>query len=323
MGKVIAAACYGLAASLGGAQGALAADGAKDYPVRPVRLVVPQAPGGGIDFMARLIAAKLTDSLGQSVIVENRTGAGILIGTGIVVKSTADGHTLAVSSISMAFNVNLYKKLPYDTLKDLAPVGRIATSPNVLSVGLAGPKSVQELIQLAKSRAGKLNYGSGGIGGSDHVCMEYFLSVAGIKAVNVSYKGSAPALIDLAAGAIDVSFAPIASTMPLAKAGRLRILAVSTTKRTPTLPDVPTVAESGLPRFDYTTWYGLWAPAGTPRPVLERINDELRKALASPELRERIAAQGAETAPMTVDEFTAFFRAEVAKWAPIVKPFAE
>jgi hypothetical protein len=159
-----------------------AAERAKSYPDRPVRLVVPQAPGGGIDFMARLIALRLTDSLGQPVIVDNRTGAGSTIGTAIVVKSAADGHTLAVGSISMAFNPTLYKDLPYDTLKDLAPVGRIAISPNVLSVNLSGPKSVQELIQLAKSRPGKLNYGSGGIGGSDHVCMEYLLSVAGIKA---------------------------------------------------------------------------------------------------------------------------------------------
>jgi len=300
-----------------------AAERAKSYPDRPVRLVVPQAPGGGIDFMARLIALRLTDSLGQPVIVDNRTGAGSTIGTAIVVKSAADGHTLAVGSISMAFNPTLYKDLPYDTLKDLAPVGRIAISPNVLSVNLSGPKSVQELIQLAKSRPGKLNYGSGGIGGSDHVCMEYLLSVAGIKAVNISYKGSAPALVDLAAGALDMSFAPIASTMPLVKASKLRVLAVSTAKRTPTLPEVPTMAESGLPRFDYSTWYGLWGPAGTPRPVLARINDELRKALAASDIKERIVSQGAETAPMSVDEFTAFFRAEVAKWAPIIKPFAE
>jgi len=299
-----------------------AAERAEPYPVRPVRVIVPQAPGGGIDFMARLFGARLSEALRQSFVVDNRTGAGSTIGTAIVARAAPDGHTLLFNSISMAFNATLFNDLPYDTLKDFAPVAVVANTPNVLVVAASGSfKSVQDVIRSARANPGKLNYGSGGIGGSDHVCMEYFLAVAGIKAVNVAYKGAAPALVDLAAGKIDLSFAPMASSVALVKAGRLRALGVSTAKRTPLAPDLPTMAESGLAGFDYATWYGVWAPARTPAPVLQRLSEEMRQALQLPELRERLAVQGAEPAWRAVDDTTAFVRAEVARWAPIIRTF--
>jgi tripartite-type tricarboxylate transporter receptor subunit TctC len=300
-----------------------AAETAANYPTKTVRVIVPQAPGGGIDFMARQYSMKLSESLGQQFIVDNRTGAGSTIGTALVAKGTPDGYTLLVSSISTAFNASLYKNLPFDTVRDLAGVSLLARTPNVLVVNAAkGPKSVSELITLAKANAGKMNYGSGGVGGSDHVCTEYFLRTAGIKLTNVSYKGSAPALVELAAGATEMAFPPLASAMPLVKGGRLRALGVSTAKRTPFLPDVPTVAEAGLPKFEYSTWYGMWAPTGTPRAVLTKVNAETRKASGLPDVRERLSFQGAEPASASVDEFSAFFKAEVARWAPIIKDFS-
>ena len=321
--KAVLSLCFSVACIIGGAGRLFAAETAKDYPNKPVRLIVPFAAGGGIDFMARLVGSKLSESLGQSFVVDNRTGAGSTIGTAIAAKAAADGHTLLVNSISLAFNATLYKDLPYDTIKDLAPVSPVATSPNVLTVHPSVPaKSVQELILLVKARPGKLNYGSGGVGGSDHVCTEYFLSVAGIKVVNVTYKGSVPALTDLAAGNLDLALAPIAPTLPLVKAGKLRALGVTSAKRTPILPEAPTIAESGLPRFEYATWYGLWASAGTPRPIIMKLNDEVRKALLLPDVRERMAFQGAEPLWSPVEEYSAFVKAEIAKWAPIIKAFS-
>lgn len=323
MSKAVRTFCFSVACIASGIGQVLAADAAANFPNKTVRLIVPQAPGGGIDFMARQFASKLSESLGQQFVVDNRTGAGATIGTAIAAKATPDGYTLVVSSISTAFNATLYKNLPYDTIRDLAAVSLLATSPNVMVVHAAtGPKSVLELIKLAKASPGKLNYGSGGVGGSDHVCTEYFLRTAGIKIVNVTYKGAAPALVELAAGALDVAIPPLAAAMPLVKAGRLRVLGVTTAKRTPLLPDVPTIAEAGVPRFAYSTWYGMWGRAGTPRPIVTKLNDEVRKAHLLPDVRERLAFQGAEPAWMPVDEFSAFFNAEVARWAPIIKDFS-
>ncbi len=312
--------CIGAACA--GTSPAWAAEGGRDYPNKPVRMVVPFAAGGGVDFLARLTGSKLSESLGQSFVVDNRTGAGSTIGTAIAAKSPPDGYTLLVNSISLAFNATLYKELPYDSVRDLAPVSRVATSPNVLAVHPSVPAtSVQELIRIARTRPGKLNYGSGGLGGSDHVCTEYFASMAGIRIVNVIYKGSGPAVIDLAAGNLDLAIAPIAATLPIVKTGKLRVLAVTSAKRTPIMPETPTIAESGLPKFDYATWYGIWAPAGTPQPIVAKLNDELRKALQLPDVRERVASQGAEPAWTTVEEYGAFVKAEIAKWAPLLKAF--
>lgn len=296
---------------------------AQGYPSKPVHVIVPFAAGAGTDVFARVIGAKLADSLKQSFVVENRTGAGSTIGTAIVAHAPADGHTLLFNGISMAFNATLYTDLPYDTLKDFAPVTVVAMSPNVLTVTASGPfKSAADLIRFAKSSPGKLNYGSGGVGGSDHVCAEYFLSMTGTKALNVTYKGGAPALVDLAGGKLDfVIVSAFQMIMPLVKAGRVRTLAVSTASRMPLLPDVPTIAESGVPGFDYATWYAIWAPAGTPRPVLTELNAEIRQALQAADVRERLAALGAEPAWKSVDDATAFVKTEVAKWAPIIRTF--
>lgn len=300
------------------------ADAAEVFPAKAVRLVVPQAAGGGIDFMARLMAVKLSDSTGQSFVVDNRTGAGSTIGTNIVAKAAPDGYTLLANSISMAFNDTLYKKLPFDSIKDFSPVSLIAISPNVLTVGpSSSAKTVQDLVQLAKSRPGKLNYGSGGIGGSDHVCSEYFQSVTGIKLVNVSYRGSAPALADLAAGMIEMAFAPIASGMPLISSGKLRALGVSTVKRALLLPAVPTMAEAGLPKFDYSTWYGIWATGGVPRPIVGKLNAEIGKAVQATDVRERMAALGAEASWSNAEQFSAFYQSEIKRWEPILRTFAQ
>ena len=292
------------------------------YPIKTARVVVPQAPGGGIDFMARQYSQRLSESLGHQFVVDNRTGAGATIGTAIVAKATADGYTLLVSSISTAFNATLYRKLPYDTTNDLSGVSLLATSPNVLVVHAArGPKSVRELIEMAQASPGKLNYGSGGIGGSDHVCTEYFLRAAGVKVVNVTYKGSAPALVDLASATLDMAIPPLASATPLLKSGRLRALGVTTLKRTSLLPEVPTIAEQGVASFEYSTWYGMWAPSGVPRTTTAKLNNELRKASLVPELRERLAIQGAEPAWLSVSDFNRFFIAEIERWAPIIRDF--
>ena len=302
----------------------LAAEAAEVFPAKPVRLVVPQAAGGGIDFMARLIGVKLSDSTGQSFVVDNRTGAGSTIGTNIVAKAAPDGYTLLANSISMAFNDTLYSKLPYDSIKDFSPVSLLAISANVLTVGpSSSAKTVQDLVQLAKSRPGKLNYGSGGIGGSDHVCSEYFQSVTGTKLVNVSYRGSAPALADLAAGMIEMAFAPIASGMPLITSGKLRALGVSTTKRAPLLPTVPTLIEAGVPKFDYSTWYGIWATGGVLQPVVAKLNSEIGKALQAVDVRERMAALGAEASWSNAQQFSAFYQSEIKRWEPLLRTFAQ
>ena len=302
----------------------IAAESVDAFPNKAVRIVVPQASGGGIDLMARLVGARLSGSTGQSFVVDNRTGAGSIIGATIVAKAAPDGYTLLVSSLSMAFNETLYKKLPYDSIRDFTPLSLIAISPNVLTVSFGSPvKTVQELIQLANSRPGKLNYGSGGIGGSDHVCSEYFQIAADIKLVNVSYRGSAPALVDLAAGMIDLSFAPIASSISLISSGKLRALGVSTVKRSALLPEVPTMAEAGLARFDYSSWYAIWGPGGLPRPIVSKLNSEMHKALRDSNLRDRMAALGAESSWSGADEFSAFYEAEIKRWEPILKPYAQ
>jgi tripartite-type tricarboxylate transporter receptor subunit TctC len=224
----------------------------------------------------------------------------------------------------MAFNDTLYSKLPYDSIKDFSPVSLLAISANVLTVGpSSSAKTVQDLVQLAKSRPGKLNYGSGGIGGSDHVCSEYFQSVTGTKLVNVSYRGSAPALADLAAGMIEMAFAPIASGMPLITSGKLRALGVSTTKRAPLLPTVPTLIEAGVPKFDYSTWYGIWATGGVPQPVVAKLNSEIGKALQAVDVRERMAALGAEASWSNAQQFSTFYQSEIKRWEPLLRTFAQ
>lgn len=305
---------------IGGHETAVAANAPAAYPTKPIRMIAPFPAGGGVDFIARQLGEKLAESLGQAIVVDNRAGAGSTIGTAIAASATPDGYTILLTSNALSVSSELYKNLPYNPVKDLAPISLVAASPNVLVVNSSTPaSSVQGLIQLAKDKQSNLNYASGGIGGSAHVCAEYFLGAAKIKVAHVAYKGTPPALTDLVAGNVQFMMAPISPAFPLMKAGRIRALGVTSAKRTPLLPDVPTIAESGLPGFEYATWYGLLAPVGTPRQIVDRLNGEVRKALELPDVQKRLSAQGLEPSWQSVEQFKAYVRSEIAKWGPIVR----
>ena len=254
---------------------------AQGYPSRPIRLVVPAAPGGGTDIIARILAEGLGPALGQTVVVDNRAGAGTVLGADIVSKATPDGYVLLISPNSLAFNVALYSKLPYDTLRDFAPISLVADQPNILVVHPALPaKSFQEYIALARSQPGKLVYGSGGLGVGSHLAMELLLLSQKIELVHVPYKGVGPALTALLSNEVSALLSTFASALPHVKSGRLRALGVTSAQRAPALPDIPTIAESGVPGYDYGTWYGLLAPAGTPRAAVEKLNRATTEVLA-------------------------------------------
>ena len=291
------------------------------YPARPIRMVVPFPPGGGTDIMGRMIAMKLTESLGSQVVVDNRGGAGGTIGTELAVRAAADGYTLLLGSVStISINPSLYKKLPFDTSVDLAPVSLMASTPSMLvvTVNLAA-KSVKELVALAKAKPGQLNFSSAGSGTSHHLGGELLKLMAGIDIVHVPYKGTAPAVTDLVSGQVSMMIANMPSVLPMVKAGKLRALAVTSLKRSPTMPELPTVSESGIPGFEVDVWYGVLAPAKTPKPVIARINQDMRKILEMPDVKQRLADQGAEAASSTPEEFGARIRADIAKWAKVVK----
>ena len=294
---------------------------AQDYPSRPLRLIVPTAPGGGTDFTGRLVAAKLSESLGQQVVVENRGGGGGSVGADNAAKSTADGYTLLLGSIAThAVNPALYKKLPYDHLKDFAPVSLIGTVPNALVVHPSVPaKSVQEFIAYAKANPGKINYGSSGVGSPPHLSMELLRSMTGINLVHVPYKGAGPALADLLGGQMQAMCTSLAGLINFIKSGRVRALGVTTAKRNPQLPDVPTIVESGIPGYEVTIWYAVFAPVATPKAIVQKLNTEMVKALNSQEMKERMALQGMDPAPSTPAELTAFVKIETAKWAKAAK----
>ena len=291
------------------------------YPNRPLRDIVPFAAGGGVDTVTRIVTAKLSEILGQQIVVDNRPGAGGNVGADAAAKATPDGYTLFTCQIaSHAVSPALYKKLPYDHIKDFAPISMLGTTPNVLSVHLSVPvNSVSEFIAYAKARPGKINYDSPGVGTSPHLTMELFKMTTGIDLVNVPYKGGAPALIDLLGGHIVVMFANLPEHLPPIKAGKLRALGVSTAKRSPQLPDVPTVAESGVPGFEVMVWYGLCAPAGVPKPIVAKLNADIVKTLNMPEVKERLAQNSIEAAPSTPEQFAAFIKSETIKWAKAVK----
>ena len=308
-----------LAAALLLAAGAAAQ--AQAYPSRPIHLLVGLAPGGGTDIIARLVAAKMGEGLGQQVLVENRVGSGGLIAAETAAKATPDGYTLLFGAISYsAIFASLYKKLPYDPVKDFAPISLVATFPNVLVVNPALPvKSVAELRAWAKDHPGKLSYCSSGVGSSLHLSMEMLKAMTGLDAVHVPYKGGAPATADLMGGQIQAMFDNLPGQIAYIKSGRTRALAVTTIKRNPQLPDVPTMVEAGVPGFEVNVWYGIMAQAATPKPIIDRLNAEIVKALNSPEVKERMAKEGAEPIPGTPAEFAAFQKSEVAKWAQVVK----
>jgi len=294
---------------------------AQTYPTKPIRLVVPFPPGGATDILARDVAQKLTEAWGQSVIVDNRPGAGGNIGSELVAKSAPDGYTLEMGTVGThAINASLYAKMPYDHVKDFTPVILVAGVPNVLVVNPSVPaNSVGELITYAKANPGKLNFASSGNGTSIHLSGELFKVMAGVQITHIPYKGSAPALQDLLAGQVQMMFDNLPPSLPQIKAGKLRALAVTSATRAPALPDVPTLAESGLPGFEASSWFGILGPAGTPAPIVTKLNAEIAKWLATPEAKEKLAKQGANAAGGTPDDFAKHIAAETAKWAKVVK----
>ena len=293
---------------------------AQSYPAKPVRVVVPYPPGGPTDIVARVVSQKLTEQTGQQFLVENRAGAGGNIGAEAVARAPADGYTLLVATTAHAINPSLFKQLGYDLQKDFAPVSQLTGGPLVIVANPSLPaKDVRELIALAKAKPGALNFASSGNGQSTHLSAELFSSMAGIKMNHVPYKGSAPALTDVIAGQADLMFDTMLSAMPQVKTGKLKALAVTSAARSPAAPDLPTVAESGLPGYEAIAWNGLLAPAGTPKDVVATLNAELKRTLELPEIRERFAAQGFGAAWSPPANYSAFIQAELAKWAKVVK----
>jgi tripartite-type tricarboxylate transporter receptor subunit TctC len=294
----------------------------QSWPTRPLRLVAPYAAGGPIDISARLLAAKLQESLGQPVVVENRPGAGGNIGVDLIAKGPADGYSLVMSAIAtLAINPSLYPSLPYDPLKDLRHVTLLVQVPNVLIVGNDVPaKSVKELVALAKARPGKLDFGSGSTGSTGHLAGEMFKMLTGTYMVHIPYKGSAPALADMMAGRIDLMFDNLASALPSIRSEKVRALAVTTPKRSGFLPALPTLDESGLKGFDMTTWWGVSVAAKTPQPVVERLSAEILKAMDSPDMKERLRNMGSEPpAIRTPEQFAAFVAAELKTYTELVR----
>src|SRR4051812_18816583 len=289
------------------------------YPSRPLRLLVTVPPGGAADFIARLIGAKLAESLGQPVVVENRAGASGTIAAEAVARAPPDGYTLLQNSITThGIGPHLFDKLPYDPVKDFAPVSGLALLPLIMAVNAGVPaKTVPELVALAKRQP--LNFASSGNGGAPHMAAELFKSVTGAAIVHVPYKGSGPAVTDLVGGRVQIMFDAAPSLIQHVRSGKLRVLAAASTERNRLLPDVPSLPGLGYPRVDVSLWYGLLAPAGTPRPIIDRLNRDVAKALESPDVKERLQAQGAEPMRGSPEAFAAFMRAEMAKWAPVVK----
>lgn len=294
---------------------------AQGYPTRTIRLVVPFPAGGTTDILAREVAQKLTEVLGQAVVVDNRPGAAGNIGSDLVAKSAPDGYTLLMGTVGThAINPSLYSKMPYDHVKDFAPVVLVAGVPNVLVVNPALPvNSVSDLIKLAKDKPGQINFASSGSGTSIHLSGELFKTMAGVDMTHVPYKGSSPALTDLIGGQVQIMFDNLPSALPQIKGGRLRAIAVTSLKRAPVLPDIPTISESGLPGFEASSWFGVLAPAGTPAAVVARINTEVNKWLQSADAREKLLGQGAEAAGGSPERFASHIRAESEKWAKVVK----
>ena len=290
------------------------------YPTKPVRVIVGFPPGSGADITARVIGAKLGDALGQQVVVDNRPGAASNIAAELAAKAPADGYTLFIGTVANTINATLYPRLPFDFAQDFAPVALTTAAPNVLVVHTSVPaKSVKELIALAKGRPGQLNYASAGTGTAPHLSGELFNAMAGVRMVHIPYKGSPPAVTDLLAGEVALMFSPSSTVLPHVKTGRLRALAVTTAARLPSLPELPTVAESGLKGYETITWFGFVAPAKTPQAIVARLNAEIVKVLALPDVRNQFAIQGIEVIGGTPEQFASYIRDEIAKWARAIK----
>ena len=297
-----------------------AADAAAGFPTKPVRMVVPLAPGGGSDIVGRIVALSLAERWGQSVVVDNRPGAGGNIGNAIVAKSPPDGYTLLVSSSTMAISPSLYRDQPADIVRDFQPVTLLASQPSIVVAHPSVPaKTLKELIAVMKAQPGKLTFGSAGAGTASHLANEQFLIAAGVKALHVPYKSAGLATGALLGGEIQFMVTNMATALPQVKAGRLKAFAVTGARREPSVPDLPTAAEAGLAGYEYTTWYGMLLPAGVPGPLLAKVHTDVTAALREPQARERFAAQGLEVHGSSVAEFSRYLRAEVAKWGGVVQ----
>lgn len=290
------------------------------YPTKPVRFIVPSAAGGGTDIVARILAPRMSERLGQQIVIDNRPGAGTMIGMELVAKAPPDGHAVLVAPTALALNSAVYKKVPYDPVRDFAPVTCMVGSTSIIVVHRSLPvKTVKELIAFARVRPGQLNYASAGIGTYSHMTVELFNFSAGLKMAHIPYKGTGPALIDIVAGEITVMAASILTSMPQIRAGRIRPLGITSLKRSAAAPDIPTVAEAGLPGFESLQWYGAVVPAQTPKEIVARLHAEFVRVLALPEIRERFLVDGIDPIGDTPEHFAAYIRDELAKWAKVAK----
>jgi tripartite-type tricarboxylate transporter receptor subunit TctC len=292
---------------------------AQAYPTKPIRFIVGYTPGGAADILARAVGARFTEAWGQAVVVENRAGAGTNIASEIAAKSPPDGYTLFMPTVANAINVTLYPKLAYDPFKDFIYITDIAKVPGIVVVHPSVPaKNVKDLIALARAHPNQLRHGSTGIGSPHHLAGELFKTMAGVKMIHIPYKGASPALVDVVAGHIEVYFGAFVSTLPQVKSGRVRALGVTSLKRVSVTPDIPTIDEQGLKGFETGSWFGVAAPAGTPREIVSKLHAEVIRIIKKPEVTERIASEGADFVGDTPEQFTAFFKAEVAKWGKAV-----
>jgi len=294
---------------------------AQSWPSKPIRIISPYPPAGANDLLARIIAPKLSEQLGQPVVVENRAGATGNIGAELVAKAPADGYTLLMGQAgNLTINISLMAKMPFDPVRDFSPVTMVASTPNVLVVHPSLPvRTVKDLIALAKAKPGQINYATSGIGSPGHLAAELLNKSAGIRLVHIPYKGAAPALLDVVAGNAHLYFTSAVSAQPFIPSGRLRMVAVASAKRSPSLPEVPTVAEAGFPEFDVSSWWGVVAPASTPREVVMRLQVEIHRVIALPEIRTKLAEQGLDIATNTPEQFAAYIKSETAKWAKLIR----
>ncbi len=291
------------------------------YPIKPIRIIVPFPPGGATDVLARTVGPRMSETFAQQVIVENRSGATGNIGAELAAKAAPDGYTLVVGQASnIAINITLMGRLPYDPVKDFTPLTLLASTPNVLVIHPSLPvRSVKDLIALAKSKPGQLNYATSGNGSPGHFSAELLKKMAGIDMVHIPYKGASPALIDVVGGHASLYFTAMLSAQPFVKSGRLRVIAQTSAKRSPSLPDLPTIAEAGYPDYDITSWWGMLGPAGLPRDIANKLHAEIVRIIATPDVKERLNGLGADAVTNTPEQFTAYIKAEIAKWARIIK----
>lgn len=292
--------------------------GAQQYPHKPIRLIIPFAPGGGTDIIGRLIGQELTEGMGQPVVIDNRGGSGGIVGTNLMTKADPDGHTISLCSLGFAYAPAIYAKLPYDTEKDIAPIAHVASQPFVFTVHPAvAANSMKELVSLIRAKPGTMHYGSGGAGGASHLGTELLKHQLGLQMTHVPYKGTGPALSAMLGGEIQMQLIGASSVVPLMKSGRLRVLAVAGGKRSPAMPDVPTVIENGIPDYVFDVWYGLLAPARTPRAIIGKLNAEINKALKNPQLVQRFAGAGLDAAGGTPEAFEKLIRSEIPRWRKV------